>query len=61
MYLEGYHGDCSKTFLIGNVDEYGRKLVEVTELCLKNAIEVCKPNVPFSMIGELQTNVSMIK
>ncbi|XP_026280522.1 methionine aminopeptidase 1D, mitochondrial [Frankliniella occidentalis] len=53
VYFDGFHGDCSKTFLIGNVDEYGRRLVEVTELCLKNAIEVCKPHVPFTMIGNV--------
>lgn len=51
VYLGGYHGDCSKTFLIGNVDEHGRKLIEVSELCLSNAIEACKPYVPFSIIG----------
>ena len=29
VYLDGYHGDCSKTFLVGNVDEKGKKLVQV--------------------------------
>ncbi|KAK3930509.1 Methionine aminopeptidase 1D, mitochondrial [Frankliniella fusca] len=53
VYFEGFHGDCSKTFLVGNVDECGKKLVEVTELCLKNAIEVCKPNAPYSVIGNV--------
>ncbi|KAJ1527237.1 hypothetical protein ONE63_008763 [Megalurothrips usitatus] len=53
VYYEGFHGDCSKTFLVGNVDDYGKKLVEVTELCLANAVAVCRPNVPFSMIGNV--------
>lgn len=51
VYLGGYHGDCSKTFLIGNVDEDGKKLVEVCELCLLKAIEACKPDAPFTIIG----------
>ncbi|XP_034241960.1 methionine aminopeptidase 1D, mitochondrial isoform X2 [Thrips palmi] len=51
VYLGGYHGDCSKTFLVGTVDEEGKKLVEVSELCLSKAIEACGPNVPFSIIG----------
>ena len=30
-YLDGMHGDTSKTLLIGNVDEESRLLVERTE------------------------------
>lgn len=51
VYYNGYHGDCSKTFLIGDVDEIGRHLVNITEECLYRAIEICGPNVPFSKIG----------
>ena len=29
VYVGGFHGDCSKTFLVGDVDSKGRKLVEV--------------------------------
>lgn len=32
--LNGYHGDTSKTFLVGNVSQKARKLVEVTKECL---------------------------
>lgn len=51
MYYNGYHGDCSKTFLIGKVDPLGQHLVKVTEECLYKGIEVCGPNVPYSEIG----------
>src|SRR5919197_4522935 len=34
IYLEGMHGDCSATFLVGEVDQQGRRLVRVTEECL---------------------------
>ena len=35
VYLDGMHGDCSKTFLVGDVDDDGKRLVEVTEECLQ--------------------------
>lgn len=50
-FYNGYHGDCSKTFLIGKVDALGQHLVKVTEECLHIGIGVCGPNVPFSEIG----------
>lgn len=52
VFYNGHHGDCSKTFLIGNVDALGRHLVKVTEECLYKGIEVCGPNVPLTVIGE---------
>lgn len=52
VFFEGYHGDCSKTFLVGNVDERGRYLVECTEACLNKAISICGPNVPMNLIGK---------
>jgi methionyl aminopeptidase len=29
VFLNGFHGDCSKTFLVGNVDDRGQQLVKV--------------------------------
>lgn len=52
VFLNGYHGDCSKTFLIGNVDERGRYLVEHNEKCLEETIKCCRPNQPFNAIGK---------
>lgn len=51
MYHNGYHGDCSKTFLVGEVDDQGRRLVECTSICLDEGISICKPGTPFSDIG----------
>ncbi|XP_019871068.1 methionine aminopeptidase 1D, mitochondrial [Aethina tumida] len=53
VFLNGYHGDCSKTFLVGNVDEPGKKLVEATEKCLYEGISVCKPGAWFRDIGSV--------
>jgi methionyl aminopeptidase len=53
VFYNGYHGDCSKTFLIGNVDDFGRNLVSTTEICLNEAISICKPGRKFCDIGNL--------
>jgi methionyl aminopeptidase len=50
-YYGGYHGDCSETFLVGEVDEAGRQLVKVTHDCWQAAIDYCAPGKPFSGIG----------
>ncbi|KAH0435040.1 hypothetical protein IEQ34_026695 [Dendrobium chrysotoxum] len=52
VYLNGYHGDTSKTFLCGEVDERTKKLVKVTEECLERAISVCKDGAAFKKIGK---------
>lgn len=52
VYYDGYHGDCSKTFLVGNVDERGKYLVECTEECLNESIKLCGPGKPFNIIGK---------
>ncbi|EZA62257.1 hypothetical protein DMN91_003638 [Ooceraea biroi] len=53
VYLNGYHGDCSAMFQVGEVDEEGKRLIAVTELCLKSAIEICQPNEYFCSIGNV--------
>ncbi|XP_020577527.1 methionine aminopeptidase 1B, chloroplastic-like isoform X2 [Phalaenopsis equestris] len=52
VYLNGYHGDTSKTFLCGKVNESTRRLVKVTEECLERAIAVCKDGTSFKKIGK---------
>lgn len=46
-YYNGYHGDVNDTILIGNVDEQGRKLVQVTKEALDEAIKIGVPTPPF--------------
>ena len=41
----------SETFLVGNVDEQGQKLVDVTKECLDVAISICQPGRPYNNIG----------
>ena len=51
VFLDGVHGDCSDTFLVGEVDEAGQRLVEVTREALRVGIEQCGPGEKFSSIG----------
>lgn len=49
--LDGYHGDISRTFFVGTPSPTAKKLVEVTEECLKRAIAVVKPGAKIGDIG----------
>jgi len=46
-----YHADASRMFMIGNVDDDARRLVQVCQDALHSAISVCAPGVPLSEIG----------
>ncbi|CAG2186689.1 methionine aminopeptidase 1D, mitochondrial-like [Mytilus edulis] len=58
VFCDGFHGDLSETYLIGNVDEKGRKLVHATELARDAAISVCKPGVEYCQIGKTISSVA---
>jgi methionyl aminopeptidase len=49
--VDGYHGDTSRTFLVGEVSPLARKLVEVTEECLWRGIREVKPGARIGDIG----------
>jgi len=51
VFLDGYHGDTSKTFLVGDVDNQGRDLVKTTVEALESGIQACGPGRPFKGIG----------
>ena len=51
IFLEGVHGDCSATYLVGNVDADSQRLVQVTRECLQIGIDAVKPGRPINDIG----------
>ena len=51
VFLDGHHGDTSRTFLVGTVDAEAQLLVDVTRQALAAAICICRPGVPFKEIG----------
>ncbi|XP_028283032.1 methionine aminopeptidase 1D, mitochondrial isoform X3 [Parambassis ranga] len=58
VYLDGYHGDTSETFLIGEVDEVGRRLVETARQCRDEAIAACKPGAELCVIGNTISQIA---
>ena len=57
IYLNGVHGDTNATFLVGEVDEASRKLVDVTRECLDVGIAAVRPGNRVRDIGKaIQTH-----
>ncbi|MDZ5078333.1 type I methionyl aminopeptidase [Nesterenkonia sp. HG001] len=50
-YLDGVHGDHNHTFLVGDVDEESRLLVERTHEAMMRGIRAVKPGRPINVIG----------
>ena len=50
-YKNGFHGDCCRTFCIGNVSAESKKLVKVTEECFFKGIEGLQAGTPLYDIG----------
>lgn len=48
--LDGYYGDSNRTFLMGNVSDKARDLVQTAKECLKVGIEQIKP---FNTLGDI--------
>ena len=52
-YLDGVHGDTNATFLVGDVDDESRLLVERTEESLRRAINAVRPGRRINVIGRV--------
>jgi len=53
-YLDGYHGDCSEMFVVGNEpDESAKKLLQTTYDSWVLAMEFCRPGKDYKDIGAL--------
>lgn len=59
VIYEGYYGDSSKMFCIGEVPVHAKRLVDVTQQCLYRGIAVVKPNACIGDIGHaIQTHAT---
>lgn len=52
-FIGGVHGDTNATFLVGDVDEESRLLVERTKEATMRAIKAVQPGRPLSVIGRV--------
>ena len=50
---DGYHGDTSRMFHVGNVPVWAERLSKVTQECMYKAIELVKPGCRLGDIGEV--------
>ena len=54
VYYNGYHGDCSEMFVVGDpdrLDDSGRKLLQTTYDCWISACQMVEPNRHYKEIG----------
>ncbi|MDO5700041.1 MAG: type I methionyl aminopeptidase [Bowdeniella nasicola] len=52
-YKDGVHGDTNRTFLVGDVDEDARLLVERTKKAMERGIKAVKPGREVNVIGRV--------
>ncbi|MGI8700788.1 MAG: type I methionyl aminopeptidase [Nocardioidaceae bacterium] len=52
-FVNGVHGDTNATFLVGEVDQESRLLVERTEESLRRAIKAVRPGRQVNVIGRV--------
>ena len=53
-YLNGFHGDCAKTFFVGNVSDEAKKLVEVTRNSFYEGIKFARAG---NRIGDISSAI----
>ncbi|HEY6528124.1 MAG TPA: type I methionyl aminopeptidase [Cellvibrionaceae bacterium] len=53
VIYEGYHGDTSKMYYVGEVAPHADRLCKITQECLYKGIELVKPGVQLGDIGHV--------
>ena len=57
-FVDGFHGDTSRTFCVGKVSVKAKNLVEITKEALERSIKILKPGIFLGDIGfEIQNFV----
>jgi methionyl aminopeptidase len=54
----GYHSDLNETYLVGNVDDDGKRLVKTAFDCLAAALELVKPGTLYRDLGTVIERVA---
>nr|CCA21630.1 methionine aminopeptidase putative [Albugo laibachii Nc14] len=58
VYKDGYHGDLNETFLVGDVDAEGIRLVKTAFDCLQAAVSLVKPGTMYRELGKRIASVA---
>lgn len=56
--LDGYYSDMSRMYMIGDVSDEAKKLVEVTKECMYEGIKAVKPYQPVGNIGNVINDIA---
>ena len=56
--LNGYYSDMSRMYMIGEVSDEAKRLVEVTKECMYEGIKAVKPYMPVSEIGRVINDIA---
>ena len=48
---DGFHGDTSEMFCVGDVPDHAKRLIKITQECLYKAIKIVKPGITLGDIG----------
>jgi methionyl aminopeptidase len=50
---DGFHGDTSKMFCVGETPSHAQRLIRITQECMYKAINIVKPGVTLGDIGHI--------
>ncbi len=50
---DGFHGDTSKMFCVGETPSHAQRLIRVTQECMYKAINIVKPGITLGDIGHI--------
>jgi methionyl aminopeptidase len=53
VIYEGYHGDTSKMYFVGETSTHAERLVQITQECLYKGIDLVKPGTRLGDIGHV--------
>jgi len=56
--LNGYYSDMSRMYMIGEVSDEAKRLVEVTKECMFAGINAIKPYMPVSEVGRVINDIT---
>ena len=48
---DGFHGDTSKMFMVGSEKPHAKRLINITQECMYEAIKIVKPGTRLGDIG----------
>jgi len=51
VYIDGMHADLNESFMVGNVDEDGKRVVKTSFECLQAAVRMVRPGVFYRDLG----------